>query len=353
LATEWVDFARSSIIEGDRLNGVTVAGFAFTPPHDGMPATSEDDRLLLDGDQALAEPPARRVPDGSNKDIQYTAILPAQRLALGTHSAATESMCDEFSNLLRRPDRPWHDIAEKIIHELHGKGHIVFLSGGAVRDIVAGHGTEGVNDLDMAGTAPAGQFMEIAHRQLTIAGKAHYRRRVWSSLVCSIEDGRPIIEYKALHQNGFRFPATGADLEVDAAGRDFTVNALFYDPAREQLLDPCSDGMADLKDQPRRLVPNRKDADPAQTGENVLRAIKFLHRWRSETIPVDDTAVCTWVAALPPNIWDLIDDSGWQCLRRTAEELAEKIAAAEAYSIAAELGSAAKALLDRLHWRTQ
>jgi poly(A) polymerase len=346
-----VGFTRSSIIEGDRLGGVAVLGFAFVPEPRGPEASGDNDRLLLAGDHLLAEPPDRRVPAGSDETIEHTAVLPAQRLSEDRILPVPDGLADRFDDLLRRPDGGWAGFISDVVADLHVEGHVVMLSGGAVRDMVATGDPGVVNDLDMAGTVPAGRFAEVAYRRQSAVRATHLRHRVSTRLVSSLADGgERIIEYKGLHQPGFPFPATGADPGYDAASRDFTVNTLLYDPVRRQLLDPRGTGMTHLLGDRRRLVPMNDRPDPAQAADVVLRAIKFLDRWRGERREVDDSAVRKMIAALPPDCWTAIGKYDRHVLRRSAERLSKDVPAARARAIATELGPAALELIELVRW---
>ena len=62
-------------------------------------------------------------------------------------------------------------------------------------------------------------------------------------------------------------------MDEDAFRRDFTVNALYYDPAADALFDYCG-GMADVASRTLRLI-----GDPAKRFREdpvrILRAIRF------------------------------------------------------------------------------
>lgn len=353
MVQEEVPFSRSSILEGDRLHGVSVLGFAFVAGPKGDPGTADNDRLLLAGDQEQPAPPDRRVPRTPCGDVEYTAVLPAQRLHSDQKHSVEDRVAESFRELLREPGRSWADFAEDLIDDLHASGHIALVSGGAVRDVIATGDPTVVNDLDMTGTAPAGQFTEIASQRLAHVRKTHFHQRVSSQLVSSISDEHgPIIEYKGLQQDGCRFQATGADLDSDAASRDFTVNALYYDPVRRQLFDPSRAGLPDLMATPRSLTPLRPRLDPAKAAAIVLRAIKFLHRWQSQGLTVDDSALRGLIADLPAGCWAELAGATRHQLRRLSEKLSEDVPAADARAIATHLGAGVPELLDRLGWAT-
>ncbi|WP_431914840.1 hypothetical protein [Nonomuraea jabiensis] len=110
-----------------------------------------------------------------------------------------------------------------------------------------------------------------------------HRPRVSPGRVLSVEDGEPgsgrVIEYKALSQHGFRFPASGGDLLDDVGTRDLTVNGLYYDLRHHLLIDPSGKGVRQLRATPRVLAPVCDGDDPAEQAKVVIRAVKFAVRW--------------------------------------------------------------------------
>src|SRR5690606_1012404 len=64
--------------------------------------------------------------------------------------------------------------------------------------------------------------------------------------------------------------------EEDAKRRDFTINALFYDPVKDQLID-YAEGIPDLQNHVLRMIGDpttRLLEDPIR----ILRALRFAHK---------------------------------------------------------------------------
>ncbi|MGF1531283.1 MAG: CCA tRNA nucleotidyltransferase [Puniceicoccaceae bacterium] len=69
-------------------------------------------------------------------------------------------------------------------------------------------------------------------------------------------------------------------LEVAAQRRDFTINALSWDPLNEELIDPCH-GLDDLHSRTLRHVSHKFAEDPLR----VLRAAQFVSRFQLQVDP--------------------------------------------------------------------
>src|SRR5690606_29109788 len=71
--------------------------------------------------------------------------------------------------------------------------------------------------------------------------------------------------------------------EQDAARRDFTLNALYYDPLKEEVID-YHQGVADLKNRVVRMIGDpetRYREDPVR----MLRAIRFASKLNGTVAP--------------------------------------------------------------------
>lgn len=167
--------------------------------------------------------------------------------------------------------------AVKTLYRLHDGGHDAFLIGGGVRDLLLGMMPK---DYDIATSATPEQVKQLFGSQCQIIGRrfrlAHVR---W---------GREVIEvatFRANHSEGDEQTArTNADgmilrdnvwgsIEEDAARRDFTINAIYYNIADFSLWD-FAKGSADLNARVLRLIGNpetRYREDPVR----MLRAIRF------------------------------------------------------------------------------
>lgn len=174
----------------------------------------------------------------------------------------------------RFPERAMDYDALSIIQRLQRFGYLAYFVGGCVRDVLL---DQTPKDFDIVTSAHPREIRKIfrnAHligRRFKLAhlhfpkGKvlevATFRQPPSSD---SIEDG-VIVE-----DNEFGTPAT------DAYRRDFTINALFYDPLSGEIIDYVN-GLKDIKDRKIRSIGEptvRFREDPVR----MLRAIKFAAR---------------------------------------------------------------------------
>ncbi len=159
---------------------------------------------------------------------------------------------------------------------LQEAGYAAFVVGGAVRDLILGRDPK---DFDVATNATPEEVRGIFRRSRVIG-----RRFRIVHVLC----GRDMVEVST-----FRGPAAETDAGThvedehgrllrdnvwgdqaqDATRRDFTINALFYDPARQQVWD-YHGGVADLKRKRLRMIgepAQRYREDPVR----MLRAVRF------------------------------------------------------------------------------
>jgi len=192
--------------------------------------------------------------------------------------------------------------AVKTLYRLHDAGHDAFLIGGGVRDLLLGMTPK---DFDIATSATPEQVKQLFGGQCQIIGRrfrlAHVR---W---------GREVIEvatFRANHSEGDDQTArTNADglilrdnvwgsIEEDAARRDFTINAIYYNIADFSLWD-FAKGTADLEKRVLRLIGDpetRYREDPVR----MLRAIRFAAKL--------DFTLAPATAAPIPELAELLED---------------------------------------------
>ena len=135
--------------------------------------------------------------------------------------------------------------AERVCHDLERAGYQAFVVGGAVRDLLLGRDPK---DFDIATNATPEQVRRCCRRSRIIGRRFQ---------IVHVMVGQELIEvttFRALHDDDtatdvhgrvLRDNTFGAQSE-DAARRDFTVNALYYDPYDETIHD-YHHGYADLK----------------------------------------------------------------------------------------------------------
>jgi tRNA nucleotidyltransferase (CCA-adding enzyme) len=155
------------------------------------------------------------------------------------------------------------DIASK----LEAAGFEAWCVGGAVRDALLGHAHL---DWDLATSATPDDVRRVfGHRRTVPVGIQFGTVGVLdrSGVMHEVTTFRRDVDTDGRHA----VVAFGVSLEDDLSRRDFTINAIAYSPARDELRDPF-DGRADLK---RRLV--RAVGDPqARMREDRLRALRAI-----------------------------------------------------------------------------
>lgn len=159
------------------------------------------------------------------------------------------------------------DAAISIIRTLADAGHTALLAGGCVRDGLLGKVPK---DYDVATSATPDQVLQLFPRALTVG--AHFG-------VVVVKKGDHQIEIATFRSDGAyldgRHPesVTFSSPEEDAQRRDFTVNGLFEDPLRGEIIDYVG-GQADLKAGILRAI-----GDPVQRFEEdqlrLMRAVRF------------------------------------------------------------------------------
>ena len=157
--------------------------------------------------------------------------------------------------------------ARTIVARLQAAGFTAYFAGGCVRDKLRGVAP---SDFDVATDARPEEVQKLFRR--TVAVGAHF------GVICVLEAGFQfeVATFRAdgayldgRRPEGVRFTTA----EEDAARRDFTVNGLFYDPAREEVIDFVG-GRADLAARVLRAI-----GDPAarfaEDRLRLLRAVRF------------------------------------------------------------------------------
>ncbi len=162
---------------------------------------------------------------------------------------------------------PAFPTVERVLLGLTEAGFQAVLAGGCVRDAILGHNPK---DLDVATSAPP-DVVERTFRATLAVGKAF-------GTIVVIENGFnfEVTTYRTEgpYLDG-RHPSSVAfsSIEEDAKRRDFTVNAMFYDPVEAVLYD-FNSGLEDLRAKTLRTVglPEERFAEDKL---RMLRAVRF------------------------------------------------------------------------------
>jgi poly(A) polymerase len=201
------------------------------------------------------------------------------------------------------------DDAVKVVHRLERKGHEAYLVGGCVRDLLLNRKPK---DFDVATSARPRQ-VKTAFRNCRIIGRRfklahlHFEDKILevSTFRRSPQDmGETDDDDDLLITNDNEF-GTAAQ---DAWRRDFTINALFYDPQRDEILDFVG-GMQDVERGLLRTIGDplvRIKEDPVR----ILRAIKFASRL---SLQIEDAT------------WDAMCDASCDLARSAAPRLLEEL----------------------------
>jgi poly(A) polymerase len=211
---------------------------------------------------------------------------------------------EQAPHVLNAPDIAHERVdqdALRVISRLQRHGHEAYLVGGCVRDLLLGRRPK---DFDVATSAHPRQVKRLFRNGRIIGRRFRLVHVVY---------GRHIIETATFRAAPEEEDAgNGGDLLItednvygtaaeDARRRDFTVNGLFYDPARDRVLDWVG-GLDDLDAGVLRTIGEprvRMAEDPVR----ILRAIKFATR-----------------------LGFRIDDETWEAMQRHAGDLSRSAA---------------------------
>jgi len=187
------------------------------------------------------------------------------------------SVCEDESDPTEIPTRGISTTkidkdALKVVHRLARFGYAAYLVGGCVRDLLLKLEPK---DFDVATSAKPPEIRKI-FRNCRLIGRRfrlahiHFRSKIIETATFRAEaeqsDGELLIRSDNVFGNEQR----------DAMRRDFTINALFFDPKNRTIIDHVG-GLEDLVERTIRFIGDpgiRVREDPVR----ILRAIKFAAR---------------------------------------------------------------------------
>ncbi len=166
--------------------------------------------------------------------------------------------------------------AQKVCETLQQHGFAAYVVGGAVRDLLLGREPK---DFDVATGARPEQVRAIFRRSRIIGRRFRLVHVMFGAETIEVStfrgtaaDGDDAAQTTDEHGRILRDNVFGT-VEEDARRRDFTINAMFYDPVRREVLD-YHDGVADIKAKRLRMIGDplqRYREDPIR----MVRAIRF------------------------------------------------------------------------------
>jgi len=210
---------------------------------------------------------------------------------LGGTDEEKESPKVDLANLPHELRMAALDVARRV----RVAGGRALLVGGSVRDLLCGKRVKDV-DIEVFGLAPDGlkRILGAAYA-LDLVGLSFGVLKIQH---LDIDISLPRRESKhGLGHKGFEIESDPfLPIPEAASRRDFTVNAMYYDPLEDTVIDPHG-GLRDLAEGALRHVSDKFREDPLR----VLRGMQFVARFGLEPVP-ETVEVCRTVTpeGLPP-----------------------------------------------------
>ena len=176
-------------------------------------------------------------------------------------------------------------VAKLVAQKLAAAGFRAMLVGGSVRDMLMGRVP---HDFDLVTTATPEELAAVFPGETQLVGASFGVSLVKtdgvSLEVATAREERNYLDGR--HPECVRYTR---DLSVDVARRDFTVNALMYDPVKQEVVDHVG-GVADLE---RGIVRCVGDAERRFSEDylRMLRAVRFVGRFGFELDPATRAAL--------------------------------------------------------------
>ena len=190
--------------------------------------------------------------------------------------------------------------AIEIVRRLREAGHEALFAGGCVRDMLMGNEP---SDYDVATSATPEEVMKLFRRTvpvgaqfgvvLVVFGEKQYEVATFRSDEGYADGRRPV---------GVRYTSA----REDALRRDFTINALFYDPTKDEVIDYVN-GRRDIE---RKII--RTVGDPIERFKEdklrMIRAVRFATRFDFEVEPATLQAIKQFSPNITQVSWERIGD---------------------------------------------
>ncbi|MDE7290760.1 MAG: polynucleotide adenylyltransferase PcnB [Treponemataceae bacterium] len=152
--------------------------------------------------------------------------------------------------------------AIRIIERLKENGHSAYLVGGAVRDLLVGNTPK---DFDIVTDATPSRIRRIFRSARIIGRRFRLVHVVFGPKIFEVSTFRSIVEGSVGNDFG--------TMDEDVMRRDFTLNALYYDPIQEHVIDYVG-GVRDIrKGVIRPVIP--LDRIFVEDPVRMLRAVKY------------------------------------------------------------------------------
>ena len=185
--------------------------------------------------------------------------------------------------------------AIRVTQTLQENGFKAFIVGGAVRDLLLGVQPK---DFDIATNATPEQVKRLFRRAFIIGRRFQIVHVMFGQDLLEVTTFRGTVQNEAPKDEHGRVlrDNTFGEQHEDAVRRDFTINAMYYDPATQTVLD-YHGGMADIRKKTLRIigVPElRYREDPVR----MLRVVRFAAKLQFSI----DQATSAPIAVMAPLI---------------------------------------------------
>ncbi|MEH6460933.1 polynucleotide adenylyltransferase PcnB [Chitinimonas sp. JJ19] len=214
--------------------------------------------------------------------------------------------------------------ALKTTDQLQAAGYEAFIVGGAVRDLLLGKDPK---DFDVATNATPEEVHKVFRRSRIIGRRFRLVHVLFGDEVVEVSTFRGSGESLTDEAGRIIRDNTWGSQEDDAKRRDFTVNALFYDPNREEIID-YHGGVADIEKKRMTMIGTpavRYREDPVR----MLRAVRLAAKL-GLSIDADTRKPIRELASLLENVpssrlFDemlklLFSGQSWACLMQLRDE---------------------------------
>jgi len=199
-----------------------------------------------------------------------------------------------------KANEPMTERARHIALKLAENGYTAFFAGGCVRDMVMGRVPE---DIDVATDARPEDVAKLFSKTVPVGVSFGVMKVILDKQdfeVATFRTEGPYLDGRRPSEVDYASP------EEDAHRRDFTVNGMFYDPVKDEIID-LVDGRADIE---RGVV--RTIGDPVDRFEEdklrLLRAVRFAAKLEFEIDPDTWEAVCKLATKVTQTSWERIRD---------------------------------------------
>ena len=163
--------------------------------------------------------------------------------------------------------------ADRVVRKLTRAGYKAYLVGGCVRDLLVNRTPK---DFDVATSATPNEIKATFRNSRIIGRRFRLAHVFFGSKIIEVSTFRANPRDEDDHDLLIRRDNVFGSETEDARRRDFTINGLFYDVEREEVIDHVG-GLADLEAKLLHTIGDpdiRFQEDPVR----MLRAIKFAAR---------------------------------------------------------------------------